>query len=210
MLTDTSANGVCTILLPTQGAGPVLLGVAVSGTQRQLSHPALTNSVPNSVPALPPTIGIQWRGAWSGHCSPTHAVTGQSSNGDRSPMVITLKLAHPPRHQQERLSCDAQMRNVACSRTWQLVAGSGSSPTFWLQDLFSHPPQVLVGGGRLSPTHATTWLMRGCQVSHAHSQLTCSLINRVSSAVLPRRGRGTTIPSVAAGKWVSSLTNWRQ
>lgn len=130
MLTDTSANGVCTILLPTQGAGPVLLGVAVSGTQRQLSHPALTNSVPNSVPALPPTIGIQWRGAWSGHCSPTHAVTGQSSNGDRSPMVITLKLAHPPRHQQERLSCDAQMRNVACSRTWQLVAGSGSSPTF--------------------------------------------------------------------------------
>lgn len=59
MLTHTLANGVCAILLPTQGAGPALLGVAVGGAQGQLSHPA----VMNSVPALPPALGIQRRGA---------------------------------------------------------------------------------------------------------------------------------------------------
>lgn len=95
MLTHTSANGVCMILLPTGGAGPALLGMAADGAQGQLSHPTLTNSLL----ALPPALGIQWWGAWRGYCSPAHAATGRSSNGDSSPVVTTLTLAHPHCHQ---------------------------------------------------------------------------------------------------------------
>lgn len=61
-----------------------------------------------------------------------------------------------------------------------------------------------LGGGHLSPslTHHHMADERQSQISHAHvlGGFTCTLVSRISSAVLPRRGPGPTFLGSTAGK----------
>lgn len=49
------------------------------------------------------------------HLSPAHVVTGQMNDGNSSPMLTTLRMAHSLLCQQDWLFCAAQVRYRTCS-----------------------------------------------------------------------------------------------